>query len=108
MLLLNHDSTLISVLTNNKKISVGYWTDDYVVDEIKEYTLQDLVGIGHWTPRICFFQLDNILAFIKKSFRQNENTNLLKFHHKRDSKQIVCERSEVPVLPEFYKKEIVG
>lgn len=94
-----------SVLVNTKKVSVGYWEKDHVVDEIKEYSLDDLIAIGDWNPRICFYQLEKILSFIKQSFASNQGTNLLQFVHKMFSKQILCQQSSVAVVPDFYKRE---
>lgn len=94
-----------SALVNASKVTVGYWKKDHVVDEITEYSLDDLVAIGDWNNRICFYQLASILSFIKRSFASNEGTNRLQFVHKMFSKQIVCQQSSVAVVPDFYKRE---
>lgn len=97
-----------SFLSNVKKVAVGYWSDEHIVDCIKEYTLQELVKIGDnsWRPELCLYQLDKILAFIKRCFLKHEQTNRLKFTYRSFTHELVCEDKEVqPVLPDFYKFE---
>lgn len=53
-------------------------------------------------------QLNRILTFIKDSFENNCNVNLLQFRHEKGSKKIVCEALHEPVLPEYYKDQLTG
>lgn len=94
-----------SVLANMKKVSVGYWQENHVVNEIKEYSLDDLIAIGNWNPKVCFYQLDKILSFIKRCFASTKSTNLLRFEHHSFSKEVLCLPSKLVVVPEFYKRE---
>lgn len=99
-----------SFLSNVKKIAVGFWQEDHIVDRIKEYSLQDLVRMGNnnWSPELCLYQTDKILAFIKACFLASEHQekNLLKFTYRSFSYKLVCEDKEVhSVLPDFYKNE---
>lgn len=94
-----------SVLVNMKKISVGYRNERGLVDEIQEYSLRDLATIGDWSPKICFYQLDRILTFIKQSFASNPDTKLLAFSFEKYSKRVLCIPSKLVVVPESYKRE---
>ena len=99
-----------SFLSNVKKVAVGYWQGNHIVDRIKEYSLQDLARIGEssWSPELCLFQCDQILAFIKGCFlaKEHEGKSRLKFTYRSFSYKLVCEDQQVqPVLPDFYKDE---
>lgn len=97
-----------SFLTNIKKLVVG-WHHDLIVDDIKEYKLEDLIdlGDGYWNPNLCVYQMNNILSFIKHSFSKH-NTDLLKFTYKSFSYQIVCDDKDVKkVLPDFFKETFI-
>lgn len=97
-----------SFLSNMKKVTVGYWTDEHIVNCIKEYTLQDLVRMADnsWSPELCLYQMDKMLAFIKRCFLKYEGTNRLKFIHLSFTHKLVCDdRDVLPVLPDFYKNE---
>ena len=44
----------------NAKIAVAMWKNDFVANEVREYSIDDLVEIGSgWNPKICFYQVDN-------------------------------------------------
>lgn len=92
---------------NVKKIAIGFWDENLVVDNIKEYSLDDLVAMSEWSPKICFFQLNNILSFIKTSFKESKQTKL-RFTYDKFSKKIVCHSSDKQVVPDFYKNEFVN
>lgn len=95
-----------SALVNNQKIAIAFFDDNYVVDEIKEYELRDLTKGANWSSRVCNYQFSNILSFIKRCFRQNQSTSLLKFRHDVNSKRIICEESTKQFVPDFYKDEL--
>lgn len=96
-----------SILSNVNKISCGFWRDDHIVDEIKEFSLADLVKIGTFDKKLCLVQFNKILTFIKSCFIKHR-TNLLKFNHLSFSYKLVCETENVKtVLPDFYKNEFI-
>lgn len=42
----------------NAKIAVAMWKNDFVANEVREYSIDDLVEIGSgWNPKICFYQV---------------------------------------------------
>ena len=53
-------------------------------------------------------QLNCILSFIKDCFECEYNVNLLKFHYEKESRKIVCQKSNQPLLPEYYKEQLTG
>ena len=94
-----------SFLINVKKISVGYWRNQHIVDEIREYNLEELKQIGDWNHELCLNQLYQILSFIKSSFMQ-QNTSKLKFTYRSFSYKLICDDKDVKnVLPDFFKNE---
>ena len=48
-----------SLFTNNKKFAIAYWPDDFVANEIKEYSLDELLEIGgsEWSMEVCLYQV---------------------------------------------------
>ena len=98
-----------SFLSNVKKVVVGYWQDEHIVHRIREYSLQELVGLGSdWSPELCQYQCDKMLTFIKECFlaKEHEGKTRLKFTYRSFSYKLVCSDREVqPVLPDFFKNE---
>lgn len=94
------------VLSDTQMVSVAFWRDNFMAFEVKEYSMDELTREGDWKADACLYQFNNILSFIKKSFRDNKHTNLLKFHHEGLSRKLVCEASDQVVLPDYYKIEL--
>ena len=76
-----------SVLSNNQKIVCGYYpSDDFVIKKIKEYSLDELVEIGDWNDKICFYQFNNMLTFIKASFNKKKDAKFYKIFSSKSLK----------------------
>lgn len=95
-----------AVLSNTELVALGFWRNDMIAFKAEEYTVEGLTKIGEWNEQACLLQLNNILTFIKKSFKDHQPAKLLKFEHESFSKKIVCLASDQPVLPDFYKTEL--
>lgn len=94
-------------LINTKKVVVAFRDDNYIVDDIKEYSLDELVEAGDFNPNFNLYQLNKILTFIKQCFQSNKGLSLLKFYYKPYSSSLVCQTSEHNVLPDYYKKKLL-
>lgn len=92
-----------SVFSSVRKLVVGFWSNNHIVEEVKEFSLDDLKYPIFWNSNVCFNNLNLILSLIKQAFNQF-NTNTICVVHDKNSKELVCVHSNFKVLPSFYQE----
>ena len=85
-----------------KKLIIGYYQNDHVVERVKELKLENLNCPEYWSQEACLNNLDAILTFIKNSF-DKLNTNTICLTHNLHSRELICTETNQKVLPLFYK-----
>lgn len=90
------------VLCCVKKLVVGYWQNNHILVEVKDYSLDELRCPSFWCQNVCFNNLNQILSFVKNGFNQLETNSICLIHYKY-SKELICVNSNLKVLPTFFK-----
>lgn len=96
----------ICVFSSVRRLVVGFWSQNHVVEEVREYTnLNDLKHPLHWNANVCFNNLNSILSLIRLGFSQL-NTSTLSLVHQPHSKELLCVPSNLKVLPSVLKDKL--
>ena len=88
-----------------RRLIVGFWLDKHIVNEVKEFTLNDL-KCSSFDENVCFNNLNQILSFIKNGFNMLD-TNSISVVHTPFSKELTCYKSNQKVLPNFYREKMI-